>query len=248
MKRGIGILLGVCLASMGVYAQEKPTTELTDPVEILKKVDAAAKAVKAVKYKATFKGLEESAAQLPEVEGTVVISGWTGGGPEKFLYDAKVKRPGSSEVRQITAGGDGEEFFVIDHANKTAYVDIDPAVLGRTGRTAAALLTAEFVHPTPFSDELNGQKQELKGSKTIGGEDCYEIHVVYAGAGGEALWHFSKKDFLPRARRDLLAAPGGQRRSQQRILMDVVVDPKFEKDPFKFKLPEGYTKTDDFAP
>jgi len=247
MMRGIGILLGVCLASMGVYAQEKPAAELTDPVEILKKVDAAAKAVKSVKYKATFKGLEATAARLPEVEGTVVISGWAGGGPEKFLYEAKVKRPGSSEVTQITAGGDGEEFFVIDHANKTAYVDIDPAVLGRTGQMAAVLLTVEFLHPTPFNDEINGQKQELKGSKTIGGEDCYEVYVVYA-TGQEALWHFSKKDFLPRARRDSFAQQDGQRGAQQRILTDVVVDPKFEKDPFKFELPEGYTKTDDFAP
>ncbi len=248
MKRGIGILLGVCLASTGIYAQEKPATDLTDPLEILKKVDAAAKAVKVVKYKATYKGLEAAAARSPEVEGTVVISGWTGGGPEKFLYEVKVKAPGSSEVRQITAGGDGEEFYVIDHANKTAYVDIDPAVLGRTGRPAATLLTGEFLHPTPFTDEINGQKQELKGSKTIGGEDCYEVHVVYATGGAEALWHFSKKDFLPRARRDFFTRPDGQRGSTQRILTDVVVDPKFEKDPFKFQLPEGYTKTDDFAP
>jgi len=31
-------------------------------------------------------------------------------------------------------------------------------------------------------------------------------------------------------------------------LTDVVIDPKFEKDQLKFKLPEGHTKTDDFAP
>jgi len=28
----------------------------------------------------------------------------------------------------------------------------------------------------------------------------------------------------------------------------LTVDPKSEKDPFKFELPEGYTKSDDFAP
>ena len=40
---------------------------------------------------------------------------------------------------------------------------------------------------------------ELKGSKKISGEDCYEIHVVYASENApEATWYFSKKDFLPR--------------------------------------------------
>ena len=38
---------------------------------------------------------------------------------------------------------------------------------------------------------INGKKQELRGSKTIGGEDCYEIYVLYATGTQEAIWHFS---------------------------------------------------------
>lgn len=247
MKRSILFVLGVCVAS-AANAQDKPGAELTDPVEILKKVDAASKAVKAVRYKVTFKGTGAAAAQLPEVEGAVIMAGWAGGAPEKLRIEAKVKRAGSSEVNEITVGSDGEEFYVIDHKAKKAYVDIDPEVIGRTGRPARFLQTLEFLHPTPFSDEINGDKKELKGSKKIGGEDCYEVHVVYAGGRGEAVWHFSKKDFLPRARHDLFNLPDGGKGGRQRILTDVVVDPKFDKDPFKFSLPKGYTKTDDFAP
>ena len=106
----------------------------------------------------------------------------------------------------------------------------------------------EFVHPTPFSDEINADKKELTGSKKIGGEDCYEVHVVYAGGRAEAIWHFSKTDFLPRARHDIFTTPAGEKGGQQRILTDLVVDPKFDKDAFKLTLPKGYTKTDDFAP
>lgn len=242
------LVVGLCLTCTTAWGVEPKDKELTDPIEILKKVDAAAKAVKAVKYKATFRGLGAVAARVPPTEGTVILSGWNFNEPQKFFCDAKFKRTGSSEDGWVTVGGDGEEYFVIDHATKTAYVDLDPAVMGSTGRPAQNLFMLEFVHPTPFSDEINGQKQELKGSKVIGGVDCYEIHVVYASGTQRAIWHFSKKDFLPRARRDIYKLPSGEEASQERIITDLQIDPKLPDDALKFKLPEGYKKTDDFAP
>ena len=72
---------------------------------------------------------------------------------------------------------------------------------------------------------------ELKGSKTIGGEDCYEIHVTYAN-DQQAIWHFSKKDFLPRARQDIFRNPGmNGPASQLKVLTDLVVDPSGEVHP-----------------
>ena len=242
MKRTVVLMLGLCVGAAACYADE-----LTDPVEILKKVDAAAKAVKVAKYKATVKGTGAFESRAATSEGTVVLSGWGGGGPKKFWVHAKTKRPGSSETTELTAGTDSEDYYLINHATKKAYVDIDPAVIGSSGRPLQALLTLEFVHPTPFSDEIDAKKQELKGSKTIGGEDCYEIHVTYAN-DQKAIWHFSKKDFLPRARLDLRSSPSGESGGQQKIMTDLEIEPKFENDPFKFKLPEGYTRTDDFAP
>jgi hypothetical protein len=138
---------------------------------------------------------------------------------------------------------------LIDHAKKTAYVDIDPAVLGSAGRLLGTFTTVEFVHPSPFSDEINGKKAELKGSRTVGGEDCYEIHVVYANEAQQATWCFSKKDFLPRCRIDRFDRGEGQEPTvREKSITQLVVDPKFDKDPFKFELPEGYTQVDDFAP
>ncbi len=252
MKRVICAVCGLCLAMpMNIVAAQQRTSntgDLTDPIEILKKVDAAAKAVKAVKYKATITGTGAAASRMPPVEGTVIMSGWANGAVKQFRCDAEVKRPGSSEVAEITAGSDGEDFYVVDHKAKKAYVDLDPEVIGTTGRPALLLRMLEFLHPTPFSDEINADKKELTGSKRIGGEDCYEVHVVYAAGRAEAIWHFSKRDFLPRARHDLYTTPAGEKGGQQRILTDLVVDPKFDKDAFKLTVPKGYTKTDDFAP
>lgn len=248
MKRLLPVFVGV-FALIGVtFAQEgKKADELTDPVEILKKVDAAAKDVKVASYKCTFERLG-GAGQVPKVEGTVLINGWTGGGPQKFLVDAKVKQPNSEEETRITVGGDGNEYFVTDHKNKKSYVDIDQAVMGRTGRPAQLILVPEFVHPTPFADEINGQKHELRGSKTIEGEDCYEVYVLYASGQQEAVWHFSKKDFLPRARLDIFKAPDGSEIKQQKTVSQLDVTPRMAEDAFKFKLPEGYERVDDFAP
>lgn len=249
MKRGIQVLVWVCAVSVAAYAQEKPSGDLTDPIEILKKVDAASKAVKAVKYKGSSKGTGAAESQRPTIEGTAIFTGWVGNFAEKYRLDAKVKQPGSSEIKEVTVISDGEEFALIDHTAKKAYVDIDPAVIGRLGGGVRAFLgTAEFVHATPFSDELNGDKQELKGSKKIGGVDCYEVDVTYAGGRGRAIWHFSKKDFLPRGRHDVFTTAAGEQGGQQKFLTDVEIDPKITADTFKIKVPEGYESVDDFAP
>ena len=242
------IMLGLCVCAAAAYADEKPGAELTDPIEILRKADAAAKAVKAVQYKVSYKGIMAAEKQVPVMEGTVLFTGWAFNAPEKYRCDAKIQRPGSSEVREVTIGTDGETYYLMDHKAKKAHVDVDPGVIGSTGRQALALVMAEFVHPTPFNDEINGRDQTLKGSKKIGNEDCYEISLAYASAPQEAVWCFSKKDFLPRGVQRLRKMPVGGQGGQEWMLTDLIVDPEPAKDAFAFKLPEGYTQTDDFAP
>lgn len=246
MQRVIGLFVGACLAASVVLAQDAKPTESNEAVEILKKVDAAAKKVKSAAYKIVYKGVGDAAAQMASTEGTAVISGWANGAPKKFRVDVKIKRSGSSEETRVVAGGDGDNYWVIDYANKIAYEDIDPAVLGRLGGSARnAALVQEFVHGSPFSDEINGDKQELLGSAVIGGEDCYKIRVVYASGTQQAIWHFSKKDFLPRQRLDGRVGTEGGR---QRTITNLVIDSKLDDEMFRLKLPEGFTKSDDFAP
>jgi hypothetical protein len=253
MKRALALFLSICLVTVAVRAEdEKPDAskpgELTDPLEIVKKVDAAAKAVNSVKYNVVWEGLEAAAAQTPKVEASVIASGLVNATPQKYFIDAKITFPNSSEPLRITCGTDNDMFFVIHHHTKTAYEDIDPAVMGNVARFFQRALMIEYIHPTPFTDEINGRSRELRGSKTIDGEDCYEVHVVYAvEQAPQATWYFSKRDFLPRGRIDSMVR-GEQRFVWQKMVSGLVANPKLDDEVFKLKLPEGYKKTDDFAP
>ena len=250
MNRALCLLLGLCLVPLAVQAEDKKGGELTDPIEILKKVDATCKAVKAVKYDVTFESTASPRAPAMKLKGSVISVGpLISFQPEKYLVDIEISVSESKETRRVTSGGNGETFYVVDHQGKKAYEDIDPAVIGSFGRFLRPVAMIEFLHETPFSDEINGKSQELKGSKVINGVDCYEIQVVYTAEGAPpATWYFGKKDFLPRARIDEFTAPTGEKVIWKKILANLVADPKLDENVFKLKLPEGYTKTDDFAP
>ena len=105
----------------------------------------------------------------------------------------------------------------------------------------------EFIHPTPFSDEINADRAELMGTQEIAGVECYEIEVTYAGGQGQSTWFFSTEDFLPRRRVRIFSGPQGEGAIEITI-SDLVVDPKTEPAAFEFELPEGYERIDDFAP
>jgi hypothetical protein len=225
---------------------KKPVTH-DQAVAFLKKVDAAAKAVKSVKYKGSFTRIQgDQRSEI--VEGAAYMAGEFTGGYTVFKFDVTVRRGGSEEVLKFTAGGDGEEFYLVDHQTKMVYADLDPAVIGFDGRTAQSIGMIEFIHATPFSDEIHATSCEMKETATVGGEACQVIRVVYAGGIGQvADWYFSKKDFLPR-RVDRHMEFGGRKMSTEQIVTDLVVDPKVERKELAPFVPEGFTKTDDFAP
>jgi len=253
MKRVIGLMVGLSL--MGVYARadEKPAASADKKVDseatkILKKVDAAARAVKAVKYQVKAVGVGASAARAGEVEASVIFTGLVGMNPEKFRCDAKFKMPGAKEAKHIVVGSDGEEYYLLDYAEKKAYVDIDPVVLGRMGAgISRGTVMIEFLHPTPFQDEIDGKEQKILTTKTIDGVECYVIEVTYT-QGQKAVWSFGKNDFLPRERLDPRTSPDGKQGGQLKTITGLDVHPKIDDNTFKFKIPEGFTKVDDFAP
>jgi len=218
-----------------------------EAVEILKKVDDATKALKVVSYKSSAMGVGWLATRVPKMEAKVIAAGKWENEPGKFRVEAKVTLPDSSESREFTAGNTGEEFFLIDPVKKLVYADLDPAVMGSDGRIIQQILMREYNHPTPFSDEVNSEKAEITGSEKIGDHDCYVINVVYRPKL-EAVWYFSKKDFLPRRVDRIGISPTDERGSTQLTVTDLVVEPKNADDAFKLTVPEGYEKTDEFAP
>ncbi len=218
-----------------------------EAIKILRKADAATRAVRGVRYQVTSKPSGAATNFAAPAEGEALMVGWTGSAPENFRASVKTNRPGTDEVIEITAGGNGDLYFLIDHQTKKAYVDMDPNVIGTTGRALRNVRMLEFIHPTPFSDEINADRTELMGTEEIEGVECYEIEVTYAGGQGQSTWFFSTEDFLPRRRVRIFSGPQGEGAIEITI-SDLVVDPETEPAAFEFELPEGYERIDDFAP
>lgn len=244
------------LTAVRVHAQPIETrSRVLDAIEILKKVDEATKAVQSVRYTGRLEGKEAAESRTLIVEGTVVMSGAVGVprtrdlvAPKRYRCDVTTTDPHSGKTRKFEIGADGESFYLIDHDARKVFEAQTPEVLGTMSRPAVALWMREFIHPEPFSDEINGDLQMLNGSKRIGDEDCHEIHIIYKDAIGEAVWWFSKRDFLPRGVQRVMVTPSGERAIQQWQFKNLVPDPKLAKDTFKLVIPNGYAKVEGNAP
>lgn len=247
MKRTICLAMCALLPLTAVRAEEeKQPAELTDPVEILKRMDEAAKVVKTVAYDIEFEATGDATKFVASGKGSAILKGWTGRLPEKYRLDVEIRKEGA-ESRRVSAGADGEHYYLIDHSTKTAHEDIDPAVMGSASSVLITAVVAEFVHPKPFDDEINAKTHEFKGIETVAGVECYVVAVEYQ-IGRKATWFVGKNDFLPRRRIDHFDDSGLGKGDVRKTITRLVVDPNLEEDAFKLKLPEGFTKTDDFAP
>ncbi len=233
--------------STPVTSSSNAPDELTDAREILKRADAALKRVKLVSYRGVFTGTGWMAARAPWVSGKVVLSGKGANGPEKFRMDIDVRLPIGLEYKNLTLSSDGQVNFLIDPSTKTAHVSMETSVLGSCGLAAMAIAMPHFTHPNALHDELNMDLATLTGSATIGGVDCYEIQLQNAERAGETMWWFSKKDLLPRRRQIIMPDAKFNEATIDLTLTELQADPKFDKDPFDFVLPEGYTKTNEPA-
>ncbi|NOT01964.1 MAG: DUF2092 domain-containing protein [Phycisphaerales bacterium] len=218
-------------------------------VDILKAADEATKKIESVRYKASFARVGGTAPSRPATEATIVASGESDSAGFKFRITAKLPAAEGGTATEFTVGSDGDTFYLVDPQKKIVYEDIDSAVMGRTGQQISrGIAMAEFTHPTPFTDEINGSGAELQASESVGGVECDVVHVTYANVPQDAVWYFGKKDHLPRrVVRNSPTADGSQSKTDQ-IVTDLTVDPKFTDDPFKLVVPEGFTKSDDFAP
>jgi len=247
MSRLVPVLVIGLAATGWVGAEETPApAKSPEAIEILKKVDAATKAVDSVRYQARSTPTGAALNFAGVSEGTVVMEGWNGRTPEKFRIDAKTKRPGNEATVELSAGGNGETYFLIDRSTKKAYEDMDPQVMGRTGQSLMGLVMAEFVHDAPFDDELNAENVQLAGKETVDGEECFKIDVVYSPQQSSS-WFFSTKDYLPRRRIQKFTTPQGEG-TIDRTISALEVAPKLDSSIYALVLPEGFQKIDDFAP
>ncbi len=225
-----------------------------DPMKILAQVDKATKAVKAVEYEGELVATGDLAENMPRIKGMVRAAAPRKRGPigrilglqaaRRMAFDVKITSPDGEETRHLQVATDGKHIVQIDPAKKT-YTHGDmpaaAALLQRLNSFRSAYMQ-EFLHDTPFSDELNGKSAKYEGSKKVGGVDCHVIYVVYDVAGpAEARWYFGKQDNLPR-RVDRIDMGGGGDYSI--IVRKLNIDPDFDGSVFSPEVPEGFEKKD----
>ncbi len=217
-------------------------------VELLKKADAASKAVKTARYHSVFERHGLGADQLGKLEGDVWLGPMSDEGVRMFRIEMSQNRPGSDDAVKLTVGCDGDSYYVIDPDNKMVYADLDPVILGRKGRLAQVIMVQELAHPAPFGDEIKGKQVAIIGSEKIGGVDCDKVLVRYAN-DSESTWWFSKADHLPRQREDVIrntpVGTDGKKPVQVRTITNLEVGAKFDDKAFDFKVPAGFKKTDE---
>ncbi len=239
----------VCGPVWSASPADSNKSELTDPLEILNKANVATGSLKSAEYQITIRGTGEIANRVGQFDAKVLVAGHKGIAPAKYVTEVEFILPGSSVRQKVSGGTNGSEWFVIHHDTKTAYVDVDPEVMGSSEQVLKAPLMVELSIPEPFKDEIAGKSQTLKGTASVEGVECYELHVVYKAENApEALWCFSKKDFLPRKRVDIYTLPNSHKATVERTIKSLTANPKLDESAFKLRLPKGYKKVNDFAP
>ncbi len=218
-------------------------------LDLLKKVDAAIKAIDRVRLEVSMKPTGAATNFAQTARGEAVMEGWDPAMNMPLRFYAHLETEGNEQqpAVTITGGGTGESFFVINHGTKKGYEDMDPAVLGSMGNTLLRAGMPEFVHHAPFDDELNAPGVVLLGEELIGGETCYKINVKYAGGQQESTWLFSKNDMLPRQRIIHFNNPQFTGALETTITR-LEIAPQIDASIFAMKLPEGYEQVDDFHP
>lgn len=242
------LLTMICGCVTVALAEEPPKKAGPSPeaLEFAKKTADALLAAKTVVYKANYKPSGWVAKEVPAVEGSATVGDQSKNKIDAFVVNVKIHKTDSEDVVELSAGSDGNEYFLIDAKAKTCYKDMDPAVLGAQGRNLQRIVLRDFAAPEPLANVIKSGEIELRGDVKVGDEDCRELYMKHRDTG-TAVWAVSKKDFLPRKVTRMIKNDQGEATTEL-LISDLVVNPQFIRNPFDMVCPEGFKKTDEFAP
>jgi len=256
MKRA-SILISALIVSWPAFALagDEPSRDggadagQPDAMEILRQADEACKAVNAVSYKAEFFGEGNLADQLTRITGTVkagerrqsLLGRLLGKCSESYRIriEGKATKPGSREEWCFTVASDGKRVYRISMNNKEFISGSLPkakSLLAKSGRPPLFML--EYLHDTPFSDELNGKSARYEGTRDVGGVECHVIYVVYAN-DMESRWYFGTEDSLPR-RVDRIVSEGSSMGSFTLEVSNLDTKPELSPCDFCLECPKGF--------
>lgn len=245
MKR---ILLALMLVSTLAWVASARAEEPNQALDIIKKMVEASKAVQGASFEVHFEPIGQGKKYYSYVDATCLTWGFKYGMPEKAKFDVKTRKEESDEMKHLGIGVAGEEYYVIDHAEKIAYKDMDPGVLGAMSRPFEVASYEALLESEPYKRELESEQQELKGTETVDGVACHVIHVKYGKGPRRADLYIAKKDFLLRKKNMIFMENDEGVGGLVVTYTNLKVDPKLKDNAFVFELPAGYKLTDDFAP
>lgn len=242
MNRITGSMMGAVVVAAGIPGW----AVASDGKDTLRKAAKALKSVRVVQYDAAYSAAGWVKPFVPTIEAQAIVGGQSEWDITRFHCKVKLTPSGLEHPIEMTAGSDGDVYYLIDTALKTVYQDMDPAVLGRHARNLQRIVLDDFASQEPLKEALEAEKVELKGSADVTGEACDRV-VVKGESPAETHWFFSKSDHLPR-RVQRVYVRNDERGTTELTLSNLRVNPKLTEDPFTLRVPAGYKKTDEFPP
>ncbi len=252
-------LMGIVLAAVAITARadedkEKKSEKNVSP-EAMKILEQSVEAVKKVNF-ARYNGEFTSTAWIrqwvPDVKGKAAIGEVSKYDVPRFRCDVEMTPPAKPDaeekpkMQRLTAGSDGDSYYLIDSDEKIMYVDMDPAVLGSNGGGIQRLLMGVLVDKEPYADELKADTIEKRDDAKVGSVPCY--HIYTKSDDGEANWFISKSDLLPRRVERIYKNGKDEVGTIDLTISDLEYSSKMDLKPFRVIVPDGFKKTDDFAP
>lgn len=255
MKRWFGRALacwGVLLPISVSAAADEPAAP--DARSILRRADAATRAVRAFTYEAEAYGEGFLASRLPRVHGTLkarqgrrgLLSRLFGGrgAPPMMRYQGEFTLPGGGRAQPFDIATDGRQTVCID-ADRKQFTCCenggDNVGLFSNQMFARRLFMLEYLHPTPFSDEIHAKEARYEGIREVAGVPCHVIYVVYNQRAPDSRWYFGIKDSLPR-RVDRIYHKGDRHGSQTLTLAHLDTSPDLSMKDFRPQCPVGYQR------
>lgn len=237
--------LGLVIVAMGLPALARADT-LPDVQKILEKADANTKALTVVSYEAEYfgEGHPDVVSRVPRVRGSAIarevkkdlVGSIFGSSGNQMRLEGEFQMPGTDDWIPFQVATDGRKVTRIDPAGMSFTTAALP-----NGRKllnpAQKILMLEYIHPKPFSDELNAISSAVEGEAEIDGSDCYVVYVKYQDHS-ESRWFFGKEDFLPRRVERIVR--GDAKGAEVLVVKNLNTNPAIEKATFRLSPPEGY--------
>lgn len=246
-EMGLGRRAAVAAFGLLLWLPSVSGAEEPDPREILRKADAATTAVNAVSYEAEYYGIGDLATRFGRIAGSLEARAggrgfWGelfGGASRGHAMHIKGVRtaPNSETSVPFEVATDGKQIVSIE-AKQKLFIEGRLPSASSLLQPAEKLLMLEYLHPTPFKDEVTGKVARYEGTKEIGGVACDVIFVVYRN-DSESRWYFGREDSLPR-RVDRISTRRGVEGASVLTISNLKVKPDFDADTFLPKCPEGY--------